>query len=142
MVQGRWDHLNRDYSLLTRVQAMLLDGHFMIEHAGRNRSGRFFNFNGTAGIWRRAAIVDAGGWQHDTLTEDIDLSYRAQLAGWRFVYLPELDVPAELPVEINGFKSQQFRWAKGSVQVALSCCRRSCARRPRPSRRSSRRSST
>ena len=119
VVQCRWDHLNRDFSALTEVQALMLDGHFIMEHAGRNRSDRFFNFNGTAGIWRRAAIADAGGWQHDTLTEDMDLSYRAQLRGWRFVYLPEIAAPAELPVEMSSFKSQQFRWAKGSVQVAM-----------------------
>jgi cellulose synthase/poly-beta-1,6-N-acetylglucosamine synthase-like glycosyltransferase len=119
VVQCRWDHLNRDFSPLTEVQALMLDGHFIMEHAGRNRSDRFFNFNGTAGIWRRAAIADAGGWQHDTLTEDMDLSYRAQLRGWRFVYLPEIAAPAELPVEMSAFKSQQFRWAKGSVQVAM-----------------------
>jgi len=119
VVQCRWDHVNRDFSALTEVQALMLDGHFMMEHAGRNRSGRFFNFNGTAGIWRRAAIADAGGWQHDTLTEDMDLSYRAQLRGWKFVYLPEIAAPAELPVEMSSFKSQQFRWAKGSIQVAL-----------------------
>jgi cellulose synthase/poly-beta-1,6-N-acetylglucosamine synthase-like glycosyltransferase len=118
MVQVRWEHLNRDYSVLTEVQALMLDGHFIIEHAGRNRAGRFFNFNGTAGIWRRSAIDDAGGWQHDTLTEDMDLSYRAQLRGWKFVYLPRVVAPAELPVEMNSFKSQQFRWAKGSIQVA------------------------
>jgi cellulose synthase/poly-beta-1,6-N-acetylglucosamine synthase-like glycosyltransferase len=118
VVQCRWDHVNRDFSSLTEVQALMLDGHFIMEHAGRNRSGRFFNFNGTAGIWRRAAIADAGGWQHDTLTEDMDLSYRAQLRGWRFVYLPEIAAPAELPVEMSAFKSQQFRWAKGSIQVA------------------------
>jgi cellulose synthase/poly-beta-1,6-N-acetylglucosamine synthase-like glycosyltransferase len=118
VVQCRWDHLNRDFSGLTEVQALMLDGHFIMEHAGRNRSGRFFNFNGTAGIWRRAAIADAGGWQHDTLTEDMDLSYRAQLRGWRFVYLPEIAAPAELPVEMSAFKAQQFRWAKGSIQVA------------------------
>ena len=88
-MQARWGHVNQDYSLLTKVQAILLDGHFVLEHGGRNRAGRFFNFNGTAGIWRREAIDDAGGWQHDTLTEDLDLSYRAQLAGWRFVFLPE-----------------------------------------------------
>jgi hypothetical protein len=117
MVQARWDHLNRDFSILTEVQSILLDGHFMIEHTYRNRSGRFFNFNGTAGIWRKSTIADAGGWQHDTLTEDLDLSYRAQIKGWKFVYLPELTVPAELPVEISSFKSQQFRWAKGSIQV-------------------------
>ncbi|HEX2252948.1 MAG TPA: cellulose synthase family protein [Thermoanaerobaculia bacterium] len=118
MVQGRWEHLNRDYSLLTRVQAILLDGHFVVEHTARHASGCFFNFNGTAGVWRREVIAAAGGWQHDTLTEDLDLSYRAQLAGWRFVYLPELTVPSELPVDVNGFKSQQFRWAKGSIQTA------------------------
>ena len=119
VVQCRWAHVNRDFSALTEVQALMLDGHFIMEHAGRNRSGRFFNFNGTAGIWRRSAIADAGGWQHDTLTEDMDLSYRAQLRGWKFVYLPEIAAPAELPVEMSAFKSQQFRWAKGSVQVAL-----------------------
>ncbi len=119
MVQARWGHLNREYSVLTRAQAILLDGHFVIEHTARNRSGRFFNFNGTAGIWRREAIAGGGGWQHDTLTEDLDLSYRAQLAGWRFVYLPDLVTPAEVPVEMNAFKSQQHRWAKGSIQTAL-----------------------
>jgi cellulose synthase/poly-beta-1,6-N-acetylglucosamine synthase-like glycosyltransferase len=119
MVQARWGHLNRSYSALTQAQAILLDGHFVIEHTARNRSGRFFNFNGTAGIWRRKAIEDGGGWQHDTLTEDLDLSYRAQLAGWRFVYLPDLVTPAEVPVEMNAFKSQQHRWAKGSIQTAL-----------------------
>src|SRR6188768_874712 len=118
VVQCRWEHVNRDYSALTEVQALMLDGHFIMEHAGRNWSGRFFNFNGTAGLWRRAAIADAGDWQHDTLTEDMDLSYRAQLRGWKFVYLPEIAAPAELPVEMSAFKSQQFRWAKGSVQVA------------------------
>jgi cellulose synthase/poly-beta-1,6-N-acetylglucosamine synthase-like glycosyltransferase len=118
MVQVRWEHLNRDYSTLTEVQALMLDGHFVIEHTARHRSGRFFNFNGTAGIWRRSAILDAGGWQHDTLTEDMDLSYRAQLRGWQFIYLPDVIAPAELPVEMNSFKSQQFRWAKGSIQVA------------------------
>lgn len=118
MVQARWGHLNYDHSAITRVQALMLDGHFIMEHTGRHRSGRFFNFNGTAGIWRRAAIEDAGGWEHDTLTEDMDLSYRAQLKGWRFVYLKDLVVPAELPVEMNAFKAQQFRWAKGSIQVA------------------------
>src|SRR4051794_22201658 len=117
VVQCRWEHVNRNYSALTEVQALMLDGHFIMEHAGRNWSGRFFNFNGTAGIWRRSAIADAGGWQHDTLTEDMDLSYRAQLRGWRFVYLPEVAAPAELPVEMSAFKAQQFRWAKGSIQV-------------------------
>jgi cellulose synthase/poly-beta-1,6-N-acetylglucosamine synthase-like glycosyltransferase len=118
MVQVRWGHVNRDFSRLTQVQALMLDGHFVIEHTARNRSGRFFNFNGTAGIWRRVAIGDAGGWSHDTLTEDMDLSYRAQLKGWQFVYLPDVVSDAELPVEMNSFKSQQFRWAKGSIQVA------------------------
>ena len=118
MVQARWDHLNRDFSLLTRLQAILLDGHFVIEHTARHRSGRFFNFNGTAGVWRRACLEDAGGWQSDTLTEDLDLSYRAQLQGWRFVYLTDCTAPAELPVDIHGFKSQQRRWAQGSVQTA------------------------
>jgi cellulose synthase/poly-beta-1,6-N-acetylglucosamine synthase-like glycosyltransferase len=118
MVQVRWEHLNRDYSMLTRVQALLLDGHFVVEQTVRSRSQKFFNFNGTAGIWRRAAIEEAGGWQHDTLTEDLDLSYRALLAGWRFEYLVGMAAPAELPVDMNAFKSQQFRWAKGSMQVA------------------------
>ena len=119
MVQMRWEHLNREYSALTQAQAVFLDGHFVIEHTARNRSGRFFNFNGTAGIWRRDTIGDAGGWQHDTLTEDLDLSYRAQLKGWQFVYLPEHSAPAEVPVEMNAFKTQQHRWAKGSVQTAM-----------------------
>ncbi len=118
MVQARWEHINRHYSLLTRIQAIFLDGHFIIEHAARNRGGRYFNFNGTAGVWRRRAIDDAGGWQHDTLTEDLDLSYRAQLAGWKFRFLSDVTAPAELPVEINAFKRQQFRWAKGSLQTA------------------------
>ena len=117
LVQARWGHLNHDYSLLTRIQAILLDGHFVLEHGGRNRSGCFFNFNGTAGVWRREAIGDAGGWQHDTLTEDLDLSYRAQLRGWQFLFLPDLVTPAEVPVEMNAFKSQQHRWAKGSIQT-------------------------
>jgi cellulose synthase/poly-beta-1,6-N-acetylglucosamine synthase-like glycosyltransferase len=117
MVQARWGHMNQDYSLLTKIQAILLDGHFVLEHGARNRAGCFFNFNGTAGMWRRAAIEDAGGWQHDTLTEDLDLSYRAQLRGWRFLFLPDLVVPAEVPVEMNSFKSQQHRWAKGSIQT-------------------------
>jgi len=118
MVQTRWSYINRDYSALTEVEAILLDGHFAIEHSSRYRSGLFFNFNGTAGIWRRAAIEDAGGWQHDTLTEDTDLSYRAQIRGWQFLYLPEIDCPSELPVEMNAFKSQQARWAKGLMQTA------------------------
>ncbi|HVT18906.1 MAG TPA: cellulose synthase family protein [Thermoanaerobaculia bacterium] len=117
LVQGRWMHINRAYSLLTRVQSIFLDGHFMIEHIARNRSNCFFNFNGTAGVWRRAAIVEGGGWEHDTLTEDLDLSYRAQLIGWKFLYLPDLAVPSELPVDVNGFKTQQYRWAKGAIQT-------------------------
>jgi len=118
VVQTRWSYLNRDYNFLTEVEAMLLDGHFILEHGARSRAGYFFNFNGTAGILRRAMIDDAGGWQHDTLTEDSDLSYRAQLKGWRFVYLPGLDCPSELPVEMHGFQVQQSRWAKGLTQVA------------------------
>jgi cellulose synthase/poly-beta-1,6-N-acetylglucosamine synthase-like glycosyltransferase len=117
MVQARWGHINQDYSLLTKIQSILLDAHFVLEHGGRNRAGLFFNFNGTAGIWRRTAITDAGGWQHDTLTEDLDLSYRAQLRGWKFIFLPGLVAPAEVPVEMNSFKSQQHRWAKGSIQT-------------------------
>ena len=118
MVQARWDHVNRDFSALTEVEALMLDGHFVIEHTARYRSGRFFNFNGTAGMWRISAIHDAGGWQHDTVTEDMDLSYRAQLKGWSFVYVDDVVSPAELPVEMNSFKAQQFRWAKGAIQVA------------------------
>lgn len=124
MVQARWDHLNRNYSLLTRIQAILLDGHFAIEHAARAGANRFFNFNGTAGVWRRCAILEAGGWQHDTLTEDLDLSYRAQLAGWKFVFRHQTRAPAELPVDINAFKGQQFRWAKGSAQTARKLLKR------------------
>ncbi|HEY7726032.1 MAG TPA: cellulose synthase family protein [Anaeromyxobacteraceae bacterium] len=119
MVQVRWEHLNRDYSALTRAQGILLDAHFVIEHTARNRSGAFFNFNGTAGVWRRSAVEGAGGWQHDTLTEDLDLSYRAQLRGWRFVFLQQVVAPAEIPVEMNAFKTQQHRWAKGSIQTAM-----------------------
>ena len=119
VVQTRWEHLNRNDSLLTRSQAIYLDGHFAIEHVARNRSERFMSFNGTAGTWRRSAIEDAGGWHHDTLTEDLDLSYRAQMKGWRFVFLPEVTAPAELPPEMNAFKAQQFRWTKGGAQTAL-----------------------
>jgi cellulose synthase/poly-beta-1,6-N-acetylglucosamine synthase-like glycosyltransferase len=118
VVQTRWSYLNRDYNFLTEVEAMLLDGHFILEHGARSRAGYFFNFNGTAGILRKKMIEDAGGWQHDTLTEDSDLSYRAQLKGWRFMYLPGLDCPSELPVEMHGFQVQQSRWAKGLTQVA------------------------
>ncbi|HZU23792.1 MAG TPA: cellulose synthase family protein, partial [Terriglobales bacterium] len=119
MVQTRWTHINRHYSFLTEVESILLDGHFVLEHGARSRTGTFFNFNGTAGMWRRAAIEDAGGWQHDTLTEDTDLSYRAQLNGWKFVYLPELECPAEVPVEMTAFKTQQARWAKGLIQTSM-----------------------
>ncbi len=117
MVQIRWGHINRNYSLLTEVQSILLDGHFVLEHTVRNRSGRFFNFNGTGGIWRKQAIIDGGGWQHDTLTEDLDLSYRVQMKGWEFVYIPDIISPAELPVSIKAFKTQQHRWAKGAIQT-------------------------
>ncbi len=117
MIQTRWGHINRGYSLLTRVQAMFLDGHLLLEQVARSRSGRFFNFNGTAGLWRKSCISESGGWQHDTLTEDLDLSYRAQLIGWKFVFLTDVVTPAELPVDMNGFKSQQHRWTKGSIQT-------------------------
>jgi len=117
MVQTRWTHLNRNYSFLTQVEAILLDGHFVLEHGGRSRAGVFFNFNGTAGMWRRRAIDEAGGWQHDTLTEDTDLSYRAQLKGWQFRYLQDVECPAELPIEMTAFKTQQARWAKGLIQT-------------------------
>ncbi len=118
MVQTRWAHLNRDESLLTSVQALMLDGHHLVENRARFGSGCMFNFSGTGGIWRRAAIEDAGGWEHDTLTEDLDLSYRAQLKGWRFIYRPDVVTPAELPAEMSAFRAQQYRWAKGTVQTA------------------------
>src|SRR6201998_4653758 len=118
MVQAHWTYLNRDYSLLTQVETILLDGHFVVEHGARSRRGTFFNFNGTAGVWRRQAITDAGGWEHDTLTEDTDLSYRAQLHGWKFLYLPDIECASELPIDMNGFKAQQARWAKGLIQTA------------------------
>ena len=118
VVQARWQHLNQDYSMLAQAQAISLDGHFVIEHAARMAGGRFFNFNGTAGVLRKACVIDAGGWQADTLTEDLDLSYRAQLRGWRFVFAPHVLCPSELPVEMNAFKAQQHRWVKGSIQVA------------------------
>ncbi|MEP6570518.1 MAG: glycosyltransferase [Acidobacteriota bacterium] len=117
--QMRWSHINGDYNLLTRLQTIMLDGHFVVEQTTRNRTGGFFNFNGTAGIWRRKAIAMSGGWQHDTLTEDTDLSFRAQLMGWKFVYLLDEEAPAEIPVEINAFKAQQRRWAKGVMQVGI-----------------------
>jgi cellulose synthase/poly-beta-1,6-N-acetylglucosamine synthase-like glycosyltransferase len=118
VVQTRWSYLNRDFNFLTEVEAMLLDGHFVLEHGARSRAGYFFNFNGTAGLLRVKMIEDAGGWQHDTLTEDSDLSYRAQLKGWKFAYIPGLECPSELPVEIHGFQVQQLRWAKGLTQCA------------------------
>ena len=119
MVQTLWTHLNRDYSMLTQIEAILLDGHFVLEHGARYRSGDFFNFNGTAGMWRIKAITDGGGWQHDTLTEDTDLSYRSQIAGWKFKYLPHIECPAELPIEMTAFKTQQARWAKGLIQTSI-----------------------
>jgi len=119
MVQLRWEHLNRNNSRLTQTQAMALDAHFSIEQKVRCDTGALFNFNGTAGIWRASAVIDAGNWSADTLTEDLDLSYRAQLRGWRLLYLPQLDCPAELPADMNAFKSQQHRWAKGAIQVMI-----------------------
>ena len=118
-VQARWDHLNRDHSILTKCQALAIDGHFAIEQGAREWGGYFLNFNGTAGVWRRNAIIDSGGWEHDTLTEDLDLSYRAQLRGWKVKYLPNVSVSAELPTSLSAFKSQQRRWAKGSIETAL-----------------------
>lgn len=118
MVQTRWEHLNEEYSFLTRSQALALDGHFVIEQQVRNKAGFFINFNGTAGVWRKDTIIDAGNWQPDTLTEDLDLSYRAQLKGWKFVFLNDVTSPAELPADINGLKTQQFRWTKGAVETA------------------------
>ena len=119
VVQTRWEHLNEDYSVLTRLQAFGLDAHFTVEQRGRNAGGHFINFNGTAGVWRNACIEDAGGWQHDTITEDLDLSYRAQMKGWKFKYLEEIGSPAELPAEMNALKSQQFRWTKGAAECAV-----------------------
>ncbi|MBI5035202.1 MAG: glycosyltransferase [Chloroflexi bacterium] len=119
MVQTRWGHLNTTYSVLTQAEALALDGHFVVEQTARSRNGLFFNFNGTAGVWRRVCIDQAGGWQGDTLSEDLDLSYRAQMLGWKFLFLPDVVSPAELPPQIHAFKRQQFRWAKGSTQVLL-----------------------
>lgn len=118
-VQARWGHLNREFSWLTRLQALAIDGHFLVEQAGRGLRGYWFNFNGTSGVWRKAAIVDAGGWTFDTLTEDLDLSYRAHLKGWRGEYLPDLVVPGELPAQLPGFRRQQHRWARGSMECAI-----------------------
>ncbi len=118
LVQTRWEHINSDYSLLTRAQAIALDGHFVIEQQVRNKAGFFINFNGTAGIWRRSCIEDAGNWEADTLAEDLDLSYRAQLRGWQFVFMKEYTSPAELPADINGLRSQQFRWTKGAIEAS------------------------
>jgi cellulose synthase/poly-beta-1,6-N-acetylglucosamine synthase-like glycosyltransferase len=118
MVQTRWGHINSEFSLLTRLQALALNAHFTVEQAGRNMSGHFMNFNGTAGVWRKSCIMEAGGWQHDTLTEDLDLSYRAQLAGWKFRYLPDVVTPAELPVAVSALKTQQYRWTKGAAETA------------------------
>ena len=118
MVQTRWEHLNEDYSLLTKIQALALDGHFVIEQTVRNKAGFFINFNGTGGVWKKECIEDAGNWNADTLTEDLDLSYRAQLRGWKFVFLRDVTTPAELPAEMNALKAQQFRWTKGAVETA------------------------
>lgn len=118
MVQARWGHLNREQNLLTRTQALMLDGHHLVENTARSAAGWLFNFSGTGGMWRKTAIADAGGWQHDTLTEDLDLSYRAQLAGWKFIYRDNVVTPAELPEDLSAFRAQQFRWAKGTVQTS------------------------
>ena len=131
LVQARWGHINADYSHLTRAQALALDGHFVVEQTARQRSGLFMNFNGASGVWRKRCIKEAGGWQGDTLSEDLDLSYRAQLAGWEFLYLPDVASPAEIPPQINAFKRQQFRWAKGSIQCLLKHWR-ALVRGPRP----------
>jgi cellulose synthase/poly-beta-1,6-N-acetylglucosamine synthase-like glycosyltransferase len=118
VVQTRWEHLNKNYSFLTKIQAFGLDGHFTVEQQGRNAGGYFINFNGTGGVWKRECIEDAGGWHIDTLTEDLDLSYRAQVKGWKFKYLEDVDSPAELPMVMNAIKSQQFRWTKGGAENA------------------------
>lgn len=118
MVQTRWEHINEDYSILTRIQALALNGHFVMEQPIRNRAGFFINFNGTGGVWRKECILDAGNWNDDTITEDLDLSYRAQLNGWKFIYLKDFTTPAELPSEMNALKAQQFRWTKGAIETA------------------------
>lgn len=119
VVQTRWEHINKEYSLLTRLQAFALDAHFSVEQGGRNFAGHFINFNGTAGVWRKQAIIDGGGWKADTLTEDLDLSYRAQLKGWKFIFKEEIGAPAELPAEMNALKAQQFRWTKGAAECTV-----------------------
>ena len=124
MVQTRWGHINRDHSILTQVQALMLDGHHLVENRARFGAGLLFNFSGTGGIWRRAAIQSAGGWEHDTLTEDLDLSYRAQLAGWKFIYRQDVVSPSELPEDLSAVRAQQYRWAKGTVQTARKLMRR------------------
>ena len=124
MVQARWGHMNRDLSLLTRVQALMLDGHHLVENRARAAAGWLFNFSGTGGMWRKKAISTSGGWQHDTLTEDLDLSYRAQMAGWQFVYRDDVVTPAELPEDVSAFRAQQFRWAKGTVQTSRKLMKR------------------
>lgn len=124
MVQARWAHLNRESSILTRIQALMLDGHHLVENRARYGAGMLFNFSGTGGMWRKTAIADAGGWQHDTLTEDLDLSYRAQLRGWKFIYRQDVVSPAELPEDMSALRAQQFRWAKGTVQTARKLMRR------------------
>jgi cellulose synthase/poly-beta-1,6-N-acetylglucosamine synthase-like glycosyltransferase len=131
LVQTRWGHINADYSHFTRAQALALDGHFVVEQTARQRAGLFMNFNGASGIWRKKCIEEAGSWQADTLSEDLDLSYRAQLAGWEFLYLLDVASPAEIPPQINAFKRQQFRWAKGSIQCLLKHWR-ALVRAPRP----------
>ena len=124
MVQARWGHLNREFSLLTRTQALMLDGHHLVENRARSAAGWLFNFSGTGGMWRKEAIHTSGGWQHDTLTEDLDLSYRAQLAGWKFIYRENVVTPAELPEDVSAFRAQQYRWAKGTVQTARKLMKR------------------
>ena len=124
MVQARWGHLNREHSLLTRVQALMLDGHHLVENRARAAAGWLFNFSGTGGMWRKIAIETSGGWQHDTLTEDLDLSYRAQMAGWKFIYREDVVTPAELPEDVSAFRAQQFRWAKGTVQTSRKLMKR------------------
>lgn len=129
VVQTRWGHLNKSYSVLTELQAFGLNGHFAIEQQGRNASGHFINFNGTAGIWRKTCIEDAGGWEHDTITEDLDLSYRAQMKGWKFTYLEDVESPAELPITMSALKSQQHRWMKGGAEVFIKIRRRLIAQK-------------